>query len=182
MLIERDIVSGYEPGSVLSGAYAQGQQNPMTGRVKLGTEATSGFDTVTIRNITFEHCAGFAVESVDGAPLTNVVFTDSTMNDIYTPIFIRLGDRGRTPVTGIGRSQIVSPTGDVRLDNSLYVLPNLPAQYGYFPPSRYAPSYAQNTSAPIGGSDLYADHSLPNRSDHFEPISALFWMRDESRG
>jgi len=172
VLIERDIVSGYEPGSVLSGVYAQGQQNPMTGRVKLGTEATSGFDTVTIRNITFEHCAGFAVESVDGAPLTNVVFTDSTMNDIYTPIFIRLGDRGRTPVTGIGRSQIVSPAGDVRLDNSLYVLPNLPAQYGYFPPSRYAPSYAQNTSAPIGGSvymPIIVSPTAPTILNQYQP-------------
>jgi hypothetical protein len=159
VLLEHDIVSGYEPGSVLSGAYAQGQLNPMTGRVKLGTEASSGFDTVTIRNITFEHCAGFALESVDGAVLTNIVFTDSTMNDIYTPIFIRLGDRGRTPVTGISSSQTVSPSGNVRLDNSQYVLPNLPAQYGYFAPSRYAPSYAQNLLVPIGG-EVYTGYMV----------------------
>jgi hypothetical protein len=151
VLLDHDIVSGYEPGSVLSGDYAQGQLNPMTGRVKIGTEASSGFDTITIRNITFEHCAGFAVESVDGAALTNVVFTDSTMNDIYTPIFIRLGDRARTPVTGNGGSQYVSPSGDVRVDNPQYILPNLPAQYGYFPPSRYAPSYDQSLTVPIGG-------------------------------
>jgi hypothetical protein len=151
VLLEHDTVSGYEPGSVIGGAYAQGQLNPMTGRVKLGTEATGGFDTITIRNVKFEHCAGFAVESVDGAVLTNVVFTDSTMNDIYTPIFIRLGDRARTPVTGAGNSQSVSPIGSVRLDNPQYVLPNLPDGYGYFPASRYAPSYNQNLSVPIGG-------------------------------
>ena len=151
VLIEHDIVGGYEAGSVLSGAYAEGQLEPITGRVKLGTEAESGFDTVTIRNITFQRCAGFALESVDGAVLTNIVFTDSTMNDVYTPIFIRLGDRARTPVTGIGSSQTVSPTNDVRLDNTQYVLPNLPAQYGYFPPSRYAPSYNQSLSVLISG-------------------------------
>ncbi|MGB7718829.1 MAG: glycosyl hydrolase family 28-related protein [Bryobacteraceae bacterium] len=151
VLLENDIVSGYEAGSVLSGAYAQGQLTPMTGRVKLGTEATGGFDTITIRNIVFDRCAGFAIESVDGAVLKNIVFTDSTMNDVYTPIFIRLGDRGRTPVTGIGTSQTVSPANNVRLDNTLYVLPNLPAQYGYFPASRYSPSYTQNLSVPIGG-------------------------------
>ena len=151
VLVENDIVSGYEAGSVLSGAYAEGQLEPITGRVKLGTEATSGFDTVTIRNITFQRCAGFALESVDGAVLTNIIFTDSTMNDVYTPIFIRLGDRGRTPVTGISASQTVSPTNNVRLDNTLYVLPNLPAQYGYFPAGRYSPSYTQNLSVPIGG-------------------------------
>ena len=151
VLVENDTVSGYEPGSVLSGVYAEGQQNPMTGRVKLGTEASSGFDTITIRNIVFQRCAGFAVESVDGAVLTNVVFTDSTMDDIYTPIFIRLGDRGRTPVTGIGSSQDVTPVNNARLDNAQYVLPNLTAQYGYFPASRYAPSYAENLLAYIGG-------------------------------
>jgi hypothetical protein len=151
VLVENDTVSGYEAGSVLSGAYAEGQLEPITGRVKLGTEATSGFDTVTIRNITFQRCAGFALESVDGAVLTNIIFTDSTMNDVYTPIFIRLGDRGRIPVTGISASQTVSPTNNVRLDNTLYVLPNLPAQYGYFPASRYSPSYTQNLSVPIGG-------------------------------
>ena len=70
VLLENDIVSGYEAGSVLSGAYAQGQLTPMTGRVKLGTEATGGFDTITIRNIIFHRCAGFAIESVDGAVLT----------------------------------------------------------------------------------------------------------------
>jgi len=151
VLLEHNTVSGYEPGSVLSGVYAQGQPNPMTGRVKLGTEASSGFDTITIRNIVFKHCAGFAVESVDGAMLTNVVFTDSTMDDIYTPIFIRLGDRGRTPVTGLTASQAVNPVNDVRLDNSQYILPNLPAQYGYFPTGRFAPSYLQNTLALITG-------------------------------
>ena len=151
VLVENDIVSGYEAGSVLSGAYAEGQLEPITGRVKLGTEATGGFDTVTIRNITFQRCAGFALESVDGAVLRNIIFTDSTMNDVYTPIFIRLGDRGRTPVTGIDISQTVSPINTVRLDNSLYVLPNLPAQYGYFPAGRYSPSYTQNLSVPIGG-------------------------------
>jgi polygalacturonase len=151
VLVENDTVSGYEAGSVLSGTYAQGQLTPMTGRVKLGTEATGGFDTVTIRNMVFQRCAGFALESVDGAPLTNIVFTDSTMNDIYTPILIRLGDRGRTPVTGIGTSQTVSPSGNVRLDNTQYVLPELTAEYGYFPASRYSPSYAENLSVPIGG-------------------------------
>jgi hypothetical protein len=151
VLLENDTVSGYEAGSVLSGAYAQGQLTPMTGRVKLGTEATGGFDTITIRNIVFDRCAGLALESVDGAELKNIVFTDSTMNNVTTPILIRLGDRGRTPVTGIGASQTVSPSSDVRVDNTLYILPNLTSTYGSFPPSRYSPSYTQNLSVPVGG-------------------------------
>ena len=151
VLLENDIVSGYEAGSVLSGAYARGQLTPITGRVKLGTEATGGFDTITVRNLIFEHCAGLALESVDGAALQNVTVTNVAMNDVFTPIFIRLGDRARTPVTGIGTSQAVSPANDVRVDNSLYILPDLAAHYGYFPASRYSPSCVQNLSVPIGG-------------------------------
>ena len=151
VLFENDTVSGYEAGSVLSGAYAQGQLTPMTGRVKLGTEATSGFDTITIRNIVFDRCAGLALESVDGAVLKNIVFANSTMHNVTTPIFIRLGDRGRTPVTGISTSQTVSPGNNIRMDNTLYILPNLTATYGSFRPSRYSPSYTQNLSVPVGG-------------------------------
>jgi hypothetical protein len=150
LLIENDTVSGYEAGSVLAGVYAQGQQTPRTGRVKLGTEATGGFDTVTVRHITFKHCAGFALESVDGAVLQNIIFTDSTMDDVTTPIFIRLGDRARTPVTGLTSNQTVSPSNDVRVDNTLFILPNLTATYGSFPAMRYMPSYTQNLSVPIG--------------------------------
>ena len=97
ILIEKDIVSGYDAGSVLDGAYstqrlvASDRDGP-TGRVKFGTEGTSGLDTVTIRNILFDRSRGFALESVDGATLQNVLFSDIQMKHTSSsPIFIVIG-------------------------------------------------------------------------------------------
>src|SRR5208283_5617398 len=88
-----------------------------TGRVKFGTEGSSGLDTVTIRNIVFDRSRGFALESVDGAELKDILFTDIRMKNVSSsPIFIVLGDRGRAPVTGIGADQHASPVNNVRLN------------------------------------------------------------------
>jgi polygalacturonase len=158
ILIENDTVSGYDAGSVLDKVYsthklvATDRDGP-TGRVKFGTEGTSGLDTVTIRNIVFDRSRGFALESVDGAELKDVLFTDIKMKHISSsPIFIILGDRGRAPVTGIGAIPDVMPTNDVRLSETGWILPNLPAVYGNYPPVRYIPSYDKSTPVLIGGS------------------------------
>jgi len=157
VLIEHCTVSGYDAGSVLDGVYsvqklvATDLDGP-TARVKFGTEGTNGFNTVTIRNILFDRSRGFALESVDGAELRDVVMTDIVMRNVSSsPIFIRLGDRGRSPVTGTSSSESVNAANNVRLDDTGWVLPNLVAKYGNYPATRYIPSYTKNTNAPIGG-------------------------------
>ena len=46
----------------------------------------------------FDRSRGLAIESVDGAVLEDVTVTNLTMRDLTTaPIFLRLGDRHRTP-------------------------------------------------------------------------------------
>ncbi|MDR1936302.1 MAG: hypothetical protein LBS49_12110 [Candidatus Accumulibacter sp.] len=160
ILVENCTISGYDMGSVLSGAkttyWAQG--NGPFGRFKLGTESTNGFDTVTARNLTFEHSRGYVLESVDGAELKNMVFVDSVMRDVISsPIFVRLGDRARAPVTGILTDETYPSSDDnrrgpdIRLDDQKFVMPNLP-KYGNFPPIRYIPSYNKNYAPTIGGS------------------------------
>jgi polygalacturonase len=64
--------------------------------LKLGTASVGGF-----HNITFSNCAiydalrgGIKVETVDGGDLWNVTFSNITMENVGTPIFIRLGNRG----------------------------------------------------------------------------------------
>jgi polygalacturonase len=106
ILIEKSTVSGYDAGSVLDKVYstqkliASDRDGP-TGRVKFGTEGTSGLDTVTIRDMVFDRSRGFALESVDGAELKDILFTDVHMKHVSSsPIFIIIGDRGRAPVTG----------------------------------------------------------------------------------
>src|ERR1019366_7544964 len=157
ILIEHDTVSGYDAGSVLDKVYsthkliATDRDGP-TGRVKFGTEGTSGLDTVTIRNIVFDRSRGFALESVDGAELKNILFTDVRMKHISSsPIFIVIGDRGRAPITGIGTAQDVTPAKNVRLTDTSWILPKLPGVYGSYPPVRYIPSYDKTAPVPIGG-------------------------------
>ncbi|MFT4174188.1 MAG: right-handed parallel beta-helix repeat-containing protein [Rhodocyclaceae bacterium] len=157
VLIENCTVSGYDAGSVLDGAYstqklvATDRDGP-TARIKLGTEGTTGFERVTVRNVTFDRSRGFALESVDGAELVDIVLTDATMKNVSSsPIFIRLGDRGRAPITGNSASEATSPTDTVRLDDRGWVLPNLTAKYGNWPAVRYIPSYDKTADAPIGG-------------------------------
>ncbi|WP_193727902.1 glycoside hydrolase family 28 protein [Paraburkholderia franconis] len=154
VLIENCTVSGYDTGSVLDGTYSAHQFGPddgPTGRIKLGTESTTGFDTVTVRHVTFDRSRGLALESVDGAALKNVVFTDATMTHVTSaPIFIVLGDRGRNPVTGNSADESLLPASTVRLDDRAWVLPNIPA-YGTYPAVRYIPSYNRDQTVSIGG-------------------------------
>lgn len=157
VLIENCTVSGYDAGSVLAGTYstqklvATDRDGP-TARIKLGTEGTTGFERVTIRHVTFDRSRGFALESVDGAELKDIVLTDAVMKNVSSsPIFIRIGDRGRAPVTGNSTDEATSPTNTVRLDDRGWVLPNIVAKYGNWPAVRYIPSYDKTAAAPIGG-------------------------------
>jgi hypothetical protein len=53
---------------------------------------------VTITNCQFDFCRGLALETVDGGWLEDVTVNNITMRDmVSTPIFVRLGHRGRAP-------------------------------------------------------------------------------------
>ena len=172
VLVEDSTVSGYDPGSVIAGTYTTNKlvatdRDGPTARVKLGTEGTTGFDTVTVRNVNFERSRGFALESVDGALLQNIVFSDVKMKNISSsPIFIRLGDRGRAPVTGTSADAAVAPANALRLDDRGWVLPNVTGVYGSYPAVRYIPSYSKNVTPPIGGASTpftIVDPAAPTR-------------------
>jgi polygalacturonase len=150
ILMQNCRVSSYRAGSVIAGVYSISSIG--TGRIKFGTEGTCGFNTITIQNCTFDYSMGFCIESVDGAEINNIIMDNCTIKHIsYAPIFIMLGDRGRSPVTGNSTTnEAVNSSNDVRLDDPGFVLPNL-AKYGSWPATRYIPSYTKNTTAPIGG-------------------------------
>ena len=97
-------VSGYVEGSLLDGTYkrepqrASGDFSSPMGRIKFGTESNGGFKNITISNCVFDYSRGLALESVDGALLEDVTITNITMREITnSPIFMRLGFRGRGP-------------------------------------------------------------------------------------
>ena len=95
-------VCAFQDGTMLDGTFkrwpADAKIRQPTGRIKCGTESNGGFKNITISNCVFEACRGFALESVDGALLEDVTFTNVTMRDCQnTPIFLRLGRRMRGP-------------------------------------------------------------------------------------
>jgi len=96
-------VSGFDVGTFLAGTFgrtlerAPDRDGP-TGRIKLGTESSGGFRNITIANCAFTRSRGLALETVDGGDVENVTVTNLTMREITTaPLFLRLGNRGRTP-------------------------------------------------------------------------------------
>ncbi len=68
------------------------------GAIKIGTESYGDFRDIDIRDCHVHDTGlcGIKVISMDGAILTNVIISDITMERTTGPIFIRLGDRGRT--------------------------------------------------------------------------------------
>jgi polygalacturonase len=107
------VTGGYQLGTLLDGTFKrlpEGERRFPTGRIKFGTESNGGFKNITISNCIFEHCRGFALETVDGALLEDVAISNITMRDIVDlPIFMRLGSRMRGPQgRSIGRLRRVS--------------------------------------------------------------------------
>ena len=96
------VTGAYELGTMLDGTWKrwpEGSKVERTGRIKCGTESNiGGFKNITVSNCVFDGCQGFALISVDGAPLEDITFTGITMRDgSSTPLFLRLGSRMRGP-------------------------------------------------------------------------------------
>lgn len=150
--IEDCTVCGFDPGSVYAGTptgnrlIAPDRCGP-TGRVKLGTESSCGYDTVLIRKVHFIRSRGFCLEAVDGSPMHDILMEDCLMEDISSaPIFIRVGDRGRFGVTGVSNDTRIRKPGDldVRLDNPQWILPQDSSEaFQSIPAARYTPSYSR---------------------------------------
>src|SRR5258708_35535236 len=71
--------------------------------LKFGTASYGPFTNVLFDTITVEHVdkAAMAVESVDGADVSNIVFRNISFHDVGTPFFVLLGDRGTTPANDV---------------------------------------------------------------------------------
>src|SRR6185369_10021802 len=68
------------------------------GAIKLGTESLGGFQNINISNCQIHDTrnGGIKLLTVDGGDLTDVIISDITMDNVRTPIFIRLGARLKT--------------------------------------------------------------------------------------
>ena len=76
--------------------------------LKAGTESVGGFKNITVTNCTIsspcgsqaiygaqQGTGGIALEIVDGGWMENVAVSNVTIDGVRSPIFLRLGDRGR---------------------------------------------------------------------------------------
>jgi polygalacturonase len=128
----------YELGSLLDGTWKRmtmPKGRVGTGRIKMGTESNGGFKNITISNCVFESCHGFALESVDGAIVEDITFSNVTMRDVSAPFFLRLGARlrGPKPQTVVGSmkriviSNLIS-SGAAQLPSMIAGLPDHPIE------------------------------------------------------
>lgn len=109
--------------------------------IKIGTESQGDFRDILITNAVIYHAptmyrpptAGLSFSMVDGANFENLVVSNVTIRDAATPIFLRLGNRGRgqdKPVPGtlkgVQFSNIVATGGS--LASSITGLPGHPVR------------------------------------------------------
>jgi polygalacturonase len=81
------------------------EQSGIANGLKLGTASYGGFKNVTFQDIVIDAVdkAAMAVESVDGAPISNIRFERITVGSAGSPFFVLLGNRGDTPKGGVPR-------------------------------------------------------------------------------
>jgi len=100
-----------------------------TNPIKTGTDSYGGFRNITINNCFIgpsitedgysgrkEGLAGIALEMVDGGILENVTISNITMEEMAAPIFIRLGNRGRTPKPNM-ESRPIGKVNNININN-----------------------------------------------------------------
>jgi hypothetical protein len=81
--------------------------------IKTGTESNGGFKNITVSNCVIKDLprhAGIELMTVDGGAMQNILIDNITMENVATPIFIRVGIRARPYKIG----QYVSRIDDVR--------------------------------------------------------------------
>lgn len=187
VLIEDCTVSGYDAGSVYAGAYTRDKLIALdrcgpTGRVKFGTESTCGYHQVTIRRVKFDRSRGFCLEAVDCSSLTDVIFENCSFDNVSSsPIFIRAGDRGRFPVTGISPSrEYPVAEGNVRLDNRNWVLPDHETYHRY-PAKRYAPHYNRARTVTVDGHSFFeivdGEHPAECNPVNYEERDGRYYLK-----
>jgi len=81
--------------------------------IKTGTESNGGFKNITVSNCVVKDIkahTGIELMTVDGGIMQNIVIDNITMENVVTPIYIRIGLRSRPYKKG----QYVNQIGDVK--------------------------------------------------------------------
>lgn len=146
VILRDTTVSGFDAGSVINHTYTGNQMIAAdrcrpTGRIKFGTEASCGCDTIYAKNVRFLRSRGFCMESCDGAEMHDILMEDCSMEEVSSsPVFIRVGSRDRFPVTGFHKDGNMYQETSVRLSEQEWVLPDTEL-YEKHPAKRFSPCY-----------------------------------------
>jgi polygalacturonase len=110
VLIENSTVTSGDDSICLKSGSAKGtkhvvvkncqtKQSGVANGVKFGTASVGSFEDIVIEDVSIANAqaAAMAVESVDGAKISNVTFRRITTDNVGTPFFVLLGSRDRNP-------------------------------------------------------------------------------------
>lgn len=102
-------VSGYMDGTFIDGSCvsSDGQVSPFYGapgtdvhggRIKIGTESSGSFRNIKVYDCALTNSGGLILNAMDGGVIEDVEFRNIKMTNVQDcPIFLRLGDRQRSP-------------------------------------------------------------------------------------
>ncbi|WP_300603564.1 glycosyl hydrolase family 28 protein [Niabella sp.] len=76
--------------------------------IKIGTETHGAVQNIHVTNVVANARYGIAIESVDGSTVDGVTYENFLLTDCSTPLFIRLGERGRTYAGGPAKAPLGS--------------------------------------------------------------------------
>ena len=76
--------------------------------VKIGTETHGDVQNIHVKNVVANARYGIAIESVDGSNIDGVTYENFLLTNCSTPLFIRLGERGRTYEGGPSKAPLGS--------------------------------------------------------------------------
>lgn len=160
--------------------------------IKLGTASNGGFRNIAVSNCVVAHASednirhwsrhianisaektvisGIAVEMTDGGIIDGITFSNISMRDVQTPIFIKLGDRKRTYRKAPGILRNVSIRGITAVAESL-----IPSSITGIPGTmveNISLSDIQIT-CPGGGTRAMAERDVPERAGKY-PENRMF--------
>lgn len=173
---------------VITNCYAASNCNA----IKLGTASNGGFRNIAVSNCVVAHASednirhwsrqisnvsadktvisGIAVEMTDGGIIDGITFSNISMRDVQTPIFIKLGDRKRTYRNAPGILRNVSIRGITATAESL-----IPSSITGFPGVMVENVSLSDIqiSAPGGGTRAMTERAVPEHAGKY-PENRMF--------
>jgi polygalacturonase len=144
------------------------------GGVKFGTESAAAFENVTITDCRIHDTqGGIKLFSVDGANVRNISFSGLTMENVNTPIFIRLGARLKTFREGDAPQSVGSISGVVIKDLKVQAISPIGILISGIPGHSVSDVRLENIELELPGGGGKADASvvLPEKENAYPEIT-----------